>query len=63
MLGFTMDGDVQKQHHKQLVANAVADQTVRMALGSASGTRVVILMGGGIGVLASYAVAVYRRVC
>ena len=29
MLDFTMDGEVQK-HRKQLVANAVADQTVSM---------------------------------
>ncbi|MGC8541747.1 MAG: hypothetical protein ACP5QA_14120 [Phycisphaerae bacterium] len=30
MLDITMDGEVQK-HRKQLVANAVADQTVSMA--------------------------------
>ena len=42
MLDITMDGEVQK-HRKQRVANAVADQTVRMALGSATGTRVVSL--------------------
>ena len=31
MLDITMDGEVQKQHPKQRVANAAADQTVRMA--------------------------------
>ena len=39
MLDFTMDGEVQK-HRKQRVAHAAADQTVRMALGSATGTQV-----------------------
>ena len=42
MLDITMDGEVQK-HRKQRVAHAAADQTVRMALGSATGTPVVNL--------------------